>query len=616
MEVSSVRLRSLALSVGLAALGFASAADAQELRFETTQPGNVIATGNALGLAKQLALNGPGTEDSIGTFTTLNTALADTTPVNPANPWGPGTTRDWTQNGSSAVLTLPVEATVLYAELVWGGSFQDGGVGDGDNDVESDLGTPVTLSFGGQEISVSPDVNTGEIYDQGVFHYYMRSANVTAFVQSNGNGSYSVEGVPATQSGTINTTNAAGWTLIVAYRYDNEPIRNMSIFVGGVFVDENSTVDYTVDGFCAPPSEPIEGTIAVSTIEGDANRTGDQLAIGITSADPTFIPLSGPNNPVNNFFCSQINASDGLVDTSGTFGMANHETTDTNSNPALNDNNVSGARQGWDVAQVALSSDEGHLEINQTSAVLRAQTASDSFMPVLAGIAIEVNAPKFLYENSGTEVDKDSVSIGDTFTVDVTLLNEGTATANNVLFNMDLVNGISLESFSTNGTPGDITGAAVTQAMLNTGVNMGNIAPNASRQLEMVFEVTSAPTSNIVIKPVWHYDYQICIAGAPTNEEFNGEIETVTFIPGMGEGGAGGLGGAGGQGAEGGVGGEGAVGAEGGSGGSGGGIGAYPQGGGFISCSSSPSTSGAFGAAFFAMMLGLGVARRRKARKN
>ena len=51
------------------------------LRFETTQPGNVIATGNTLGLSKQAGLNGPGTQDAIGTFITLDTASVDDTPA-------------------------------------------------------------------------------------------------------------------------------------------------------------------------------------------------------------------------------------------------------------------------------------------------------------------------------------------------------------------------------------------------------------------------------------------------------------------------------------------------------------------------------------------------------
>jgi uncharacterized repeat protein (TIGR01451 family)/MYXO-CTERM domain-containing protein len=595
--------------VSLGALSLASTAEAQELRFETTQPGNVVAVGNTLGLAKQSSANGPGTADSIGTFISLDSASVDSMPANPANPWGNNTTGDWTVNGSSGTLSLPSEATVLWAELVWGGSFQYG-----DENVSADLDSSVVLTAdSGAELVVSPDPATSvTINEAGSFpiRYYMRSDSVTSFLNVHGSGTYTVEGVPGTQSAVSNTTNAAGWTLVVAYRFDSEPIRNMSVFVGGIFVDEDSTVDYPVDGFCAPPSDPIEGTIAIATIEGDANRVGDQLAIGQTIAGP-FSTLSGPNNPENNFFCSQINAVDGLVDTSGTFGMENHATTDTNPSPTANTNNVAGARQGWDVTNVSL---DGFLSPNQTSAVLRTQTDSDSYMPVLAGIAIEVNAPKFLYENSGTEVDKDSVSIGDQFTVTVNLLNEGSAAANNVAFTLDLPNGVDLvpQTFTTNGAPGDVNGAAVSQGQLETGVPMGNIGPNQSRLVDMTFEVTAAQSSNIVIKPIWVYDYTICVNQAPTDEVFNAEIESITFIPEMATGGMGGVGGEGGAGASG-AGASGAAGGAGGAGGEGGGTDAFPEGGGLFRCETQSPAGGAGGLGL-GVLVGLGAwfARRRR----
>src|SRR5258708_11871396 len=116
------QLESLALAVALGLVGlFAPEASAQQLRFSTTAPGRLIGTGNALGLSKQLNANGPGTHDSIGTFISLGNGL-DNNPANPANPWPAGTTSDCTQNGSTALLQLPNEPKILYAELLYGGS--------------------------------------------------------------------------------------------------------------------------------------------------------------------------------------------------------------------------------------------------------------------------------------------------------------------------------------------------------------------------------------------------------------------------------------------------------------------------------------------------------------
>ncbi|NUP05213.1 MAG: hypothetical protein HOW73_04030 [Polyangiaceae bacterium] len=591
-----------ALALTGALCGGATTAFAQELRFSTTQPGNVIAAGNTLGLAKQLGLNGPGTEDSIGTFSTLVPGSVDDFPLNPGNPWFEGTTNDWHDNGSTAILEIPNEAQILYAEVVWGGSFQYG-----DENVLADLNSSITLSAGGDSITVDPDPTTAVTVNvAGTFpiRYYMRSADVSAFVANHPGGEFAVEGVPATQSAISNTTNAAGWTLVLAYRYDGEPIRNMSVFVGGLFVDEDTTVDYAVDGFCAPPSEPIEGTIAIATLEGDSDRTGDQLAIGETIADPTFVTLDGPNNPENNFFCSQINGPDGLLDTTGTFGDRNHT-------PG---SNTSGGRQGWDVTHLELTSDAGHLVPDQTSAVLRTQTNDDSYMPVLAGIAIDVNAPKFLYDNSTTSVDKDSVGIGDTFTLDVRLLNEGSAPANDLVFTLDLPAGIALNAFETNGAPGDINGAMVTLPMLGTGVPMGDLSSNEDVTVSATFEVTAAQADDIDLRPVWGYEYRICVNDQPTNEVFNASVVSVEYDDTTNEGG----GGQGGSGTGGSMG-DGGAGNQGNQGGAGGGSDdsgfvAIPEGGGFFRCTANGAgeSSGTGAWLVFASALALGVSRRRR----
>src|SRR5512132_3133759 len=299
----SAHLRRLLLASTVTLL-VPAVAEAQVQRFSTTAAGKIVTTGNTLGLSKASGVNAPGTLDSIGTFISLGNSV-DNTPAGPT-PWPLGTTSDWNKNGSTAVLALPNEGQVLYAELVWGGSTRY----DPEN-VTALVNTPVTLKAGNASIDVTPDATTALDVDllsttNFTARYHMRSANVTAFVKAAGGGTFSVSGVPATQTTTINSLNAAGWTLTVVVRDSAEPVRNLSVFVGGSFVDENSQQDYTVSGFCTPTSGVVNGKVSISTMEGDANLTGDQLLIAPTSAD-TFINLSGPNNPQNNFFCSQIN---------------------------------------------------------------------------------------------------------------------------------------------------------------------------------------------------------------------------------------------------------------------------------------------------------------------
>jgi MYXO-CTERM domain-containing protein len=505
-----------ALSVlgSLGSLGMASPAHAGELRFSITAKGGVVSTGNTLGLAKQAAANGPGTGDSIGTFLSLDDGLVDLVPANVGNPWSSGTTSDWTLNGSSAVLDLPDVSSgieVVYAELVWGGSYLYG-----TENVSASLDVPVTLSADGVDFDAVPDpataVTLAEFASGGfAVNYYMRSADVTDFVAEHLATTYSVVGVPATQDFSIEQLNAAGWTLVVVYRSADSPTRNLTVFVGGQFVDEDATEDYPVSGFCTPPQGTVEGAVLISAIEGDANRTGDTFQIAPSANDP-FAPLSGPNNPIDNFFASQINDVFGEVDTLGSLGDANHD--------AFVGVNVSGGRQGWDVTKVPVSSAAGQLSAGQTSAVLRAVTTGDSFMPVLAAFEIDVSSPDFEASKSIGAVPL-AIQIGEQSTITIELANEGEVIATDLLFTAPLGQGLELVGFRIDGVEGDIDQTPVSTADLASGVDLGDVGAGEGHELELVVEAVDQPPTpqGWPVIASWAYDYVSCVGEDPLTEQ-------------------------------------------------------------------------------------------------
>ncbi len=523
------RLPSLCCLLCAAAALAASSASAQvdiPSRFSATAPGGITAIGNTLGLSKDTDVNGPGVRDSIGTFTTLED-LVDDTPANAANPYPQGTTFDWHSDGSSAFLSLR-EGTelgltdVLYAELIWAGSYKYG-----DEDVTADLDTAVTLSAGGNDLQVTPDPATALTIatvssTTAAFpvNYYMRSADVTDFVRAQRSGEYQVRGVPATQTELINSLNAAGWTLVVAFRDDAEPLRNLTIFVGGSFVDENTQVSYSVDGFCAPPTGAVAGKAAISALEGDANLTGDQLLIA-PDAQGAFVPLEGPNNPADNFFCSQINGADGQLDDTGTFGDRNQD--------AFAGTNIPGGRQGWDVTTVALSSTDGQLVADQRGAVLQTVTTGDSFVPTLAAFQIDVNAPNLT--TSSILPDATNVTTGDTLSVTSVARNTGLADASSVVFKLAVPDGLALTRFTSDGTDGDANGQAVDAAALAAGVDEGSLAPGESRTVVIEMSVEGPPASGLFfVQPLWSYQYLTCGDGSPPRTETFSDGAAVTFV--------------------------------------------------------------------------------------
>ena len=422
------------------------------LRYGNTTAGAVTFTGNTLGLNKANNVNGPGNDGSIGAFITLNTNLTGGT-------FGRGTTLNWTNDSSAAVLRMPTNSTVLYAELIWSGSAVLGANPplNSPSNILNYINLTNTVRFvlpNGSTNNVAPDPATANLVSNGTTAvFYIRSANVTALVQAGGAGTYSVGGVPATVAPLENNNNFCGWTLAVAYQNPSLHQRNMTVFVGNSLAATGvTTPPVGVSGFCSPPTGPVNGFLYVSAIEGDAQIIGDQMLFGTTTN--TLAVLSGPNNLSNNFFSSQINycqpdysiwaptLTNGTIDTSGTFGLSNSTPLAVNGTEA-----ITGARQGWDITCVNVSS---ALTNGVTSAFAENTSSGDTYVVNALALQIDVGSPVL---TTSQTVDKTSTYVGDTLTYTVAVTNSGTADAVNLVFTDPLPFGTSFvtNSFATNG---------------------------------------------------------------------------------------------------------------------------------------------------------------------
>src|SRR5262249_36651104 len=388
----------------------ATAAHAQYVnRFSTIKNGAITFTGNTLGLSKATNLNEAGKSDAIGAFTTINTALQVPT-------FPPGTTLAFAQNSASATLNLPDGSTVLYAELTWGGTYGLGG-----QDVSGSRNNSITLvDPNGKSSTINPDPafqrqlgspNTGAGCTSNCF--YVRTAEVTDQIKTGKGGTYTVGGVPATVGASENTNNCAGWTLAVVYQDFTQPVRNQALPVGsGLY----AAAPASPSGFRTPPgNNKLSGRLAVSAMEGDANKINDTMLFGPTTPLGTANRLKGPNNPELNFFASQINRDDGTLDTSGTFGSLNANP----GAPPTAGTLISGGRQGWDITNVDVSA---QLKNGQTEAFAQGTTSGDTYVISALGLQIDVGAPVFPQAKS---VDKTTTFVGDTLTYTTTVSNKG-----------------------------------------------------------------------------------------------------------------------------------------------------------------------------------------------
>lgn len=396
-------------------------------RFSTVRQGGTVFAGNTLGLAPATT-SGGGYLGSIAVFTSLDTSLQVTG-------YPKGTTLDYRLNGSAATLSLPAGAYVLYAELIWGGLYKYGSVDiSSSTDNEIVFGTPIS-SF---NLSGDAATRNNLLLPAGTstLGFYVRSKDVTAAVRAAGNGVYSVKKVPAliaNPSSLSSDTNHAGWTLAVVYEDSAAPLRSLTLWCGGTAVSlAAGSTDITVSGFLTPETLPVSGKIFVSAQEGDAVIDGDKMQFGKTAANLS--SLSGPNNPVNNFFASQINNSSGLLDTSGTFGTRNAV--------AATGQNTSACRQGWDITAVDLTP---LLQTGQTSALIRLTTSGDLYVTNALAIQIDSKGANLQLAKSA---DRSFVAYGNEIGYTLTVRNTGTTDAVNVSVSDPMAAGTTLKAGS------------------------------------------------------------------------------------------------------------------------------------------------------------------------
>ncbi|MCD3331061.1 beta strand repeat-containing protein, partial [Clostridium botulinum] len=458
-------------------------------------------TGNALGLSKASNIQDMGTESAIGAYITNNTTSSVSTYPN-------GTTATYSLNSSSAVLNIPSGSTILYAELIWGGSCQVQS-----EDYTSSVNT-TAISFTipttpPQVITIDSSYTPAPVTrfqptDSGNATFYIRRANVTSLVQNALSGTYTVSGAIGTTQALNNSDNSCGWTLAVCYENSSLPSRYLALYSNIEAIAPNSTTNINISNFKTPTSGSTEGRILLSALRGSATDTGDQVLFGPNTSSLT--PLSGPRNLENNFFGSQINGNDGNLDTSGTFGNRNQD--------ILTATNISGGRQSQDITNVNATS---KLTNNQTNAVLQFKAAAREYFINALGTQIDIDTP--IFNNLNITTNKQIVSIGSTVDYTIAVKNSGTVDAKNVTLTDILPTGLAYKSntLTIGGTPNS--------GNPTTGVSLGAI--NAGQTIEVKFtaDVNADPTGDTKYVNSAKIDYSFDI----TNDTVTtGTVDTIT----------------------------------------------------------------------------------------
>ena len=342
-------VRRAVVLAGLLVFGCASPALADRAfaaRFSTNANGDIAIVGNTLESCQTSVADCANARAGAGTLLNNNT-------FNMARVNVESTTLD----SSSARLSLPAGARVLFAGLYYGGRTTAGTGGKAAPDSSAagvgkvDLKAPGSPGF--DRLTAALDQSSE------VAGAYAAFADVTAQVQRAGPGIYTVANI---QSAT-GEDRYAGWALVVAFEAAGEPPRNLTVFDGLQSVTQSKpAITIPVSGFQTPLSGPVRTKLGFVAYEGDRGITGDSATLDGKA-------LSDGVTPANNFFDSAISTGGQNV---------------TDKTP----NYVN--QLGFDAKLIGI---DGFLANGATSANIALRTSSDQYLPHVITFATDLYAP-------------------------------------------------------------------------------------------------------------------------------------------------------------------------------------------------------------------------------
>jgi uncharacterized repeat protein (TIGR01451 family)/MYXO-CTERM domain-containing protein len=417
----------------------ASAAAAQPaLRVQVDQNGDFAVIGNTLGW--DCGANPPA--PVVGTVPgggACGSSSADSAPdvhwrSDDANATAAAnTTITAAQARSTAVLALPPGSTITHAFLYWGAK-----AAAADASVTFDkMGAAGVVAATLDPVALPADQFT---IPSGGNLFYQSVADVTAFVQAQGEGAYRISGVDALNFVNLNdTTDFAAWTLVVLYQNAADPPRNLVIFDGLDQVSNGNPASATLSGFVVPLAG-YDAKLAVVTYEGDASLTGDALRFGLAPLTPAD-ELSDALNPSNNFF----NATRSLLGAAVSIPGDLPQLTGTASSMG-----------GYDLDVVDITA---RVAPGQTSADIQATSSSDLYLLGVFVTSISTFKPDLSTSGKTVQdVNGGSLLPGEQLSFTITAANSGNDNAANVVLTDPLPMGVSF-------VPGSIN--------ISAGANMG-----------------------------------------------------------------------------------------------------------------------------------------------
>ncbi|WP_271785306.1 Calx-beta domain-containing protein [Aquimarina algiphila] len=434
---------------------------------------------------ERITINVRGNFDMIGNTNLICTANCPGTPTsnNPSVVMGYASIDGTTINSSSANLTLPPGATVAWAGLYWGGSYNStfGGITNPDPSLSLQQ-VQFREPGAGTYTAVNANLTNIETGSFAGWNTFMSFADVTSIVQTSGSGSYTVADIPLI-TGSAFTGPFGGWTMVIIYEDPSDITRSVSIWDGFDFFGFGANDSFTVTGLLTPSTGAFDTDAGYFGMDGDSGGfTGDFVAINGNT-------LSNALNPANNTLNSTISKFG--VDVGG-----------RNPNQSFN----------WGI-DADIFDATGFVPNNATTLNVDLGSASEGIWGGVFAVSTEVAFPAVASKNFSPA----TIGYGEESTVTITLENPATGVdLTNLSLTDNLPSGMTI-STSPDGTSscgGTITAVSGSDNFSISGVNLP--AGNTCTFTFDVIGTQAGSLSNTVSSGDITNDQNIPLAGTTT----------------------------------------------------------------------------------------------------
>lgn len=287
-----------------------------------------------------------------------------------------------TFNSSSADLIMPSGTnTVKFARLYWGGRIDGGTGGSGNINLRT---VKIRKGTSGSYTNITAPVSQ---VDKGLItgsdSAYQSYIDVTAFVNSNGAGTYTVADITVAAGSASGGGNYGGWAMVVVFENSTASYSSVRVYDGFIQVFSGgspTSQSILLTGLNAPGSPVLASDAYMSTVawEGDAN-----LAASGSNPNGDYIKVNG--NVVSNSVNPGTNFWNGTISKNGT-----HVST---KNPNFLN------QMGIDIDEQEVGTGYG-IPLNATQVSIEFGTEADQYFPSVFAFTIKAKDPEIILNKS------------------------------------------------------------------------------------------------------------------------------------------------------------------------------------------------------------------------